>query len=877
MMSKRLPLALVLSAVLFVTASFAASKKFDGDNRSSDWSNSPFRSASLLNLGSSVSSGSSASQSSGARGTSGSFLVLGSPGTPDNWNGGTGNWSVPGNWSAGLPGSNSDVVINTGNDDVNLDTDPVSINTLTLGDISGTLMSSKLEGGVAGGMFTIAGALTVNKTGYLFLNYEIGEAASLGNSGSFNLHGGEFTINGEVNNSGSIALIHSDLTAQSLTNNGGFGLIMGGSTLTVSGMLTNNAGGSLSIGGTKAMVTTGSVDNSGTIDLENASKLKVNGDVDNIANLYTSFDGGSGGNTLTITGTLNNHATGAGAGLFVLYGPGDKATIGNVVNLGGLGAGFIDLENGSSLTVKGNVANGIDQEDGEIYMGHFGGSGGNTLTIKGILSQGHNSTFQMLGPGDKATIGSVDAIGGVFDLENGSTLRVKGDWNNLASPITTGGSGGNTLAINGRLTNDSGSLMLYGPGDKAKIGSVVNSDFGTIDLENGSKLRVNGDVTNNSGGTIATSLHGGSGANKITINGKLTNSGTFGLYSFSLSDVATIGSVENSGTINVGVGGGLNEQLKILAGLNNNGDIFSQESSSITVGGNVSNTGLIHLETASTLSIGGNLTNSGTLETGTAVSVNVAGDLTNSGSISLDYGYPNPALTVGGNLINSGHFESQAGPVQVNGAATNSGFLESGYSMTVHGLLTNTATGQINSEAGGVLEALGGLSNSGVINVNSGSAIDPPFLNNLGMINIDGTSRLVVGTGSPMGTGYIQLANGTLGEMISATNFGVINVKGSALLDGTLSILLQGGYDPAVGSMYKFLLANPGQINGTFASILNDIFNGGTEKWLVTYDNADGFVELTAEANNVPEPATLLVLIPGLLGMAYGLRRRRLG
>ena len=33
-------------------------------------------------------------------------------------------------------------------------------------------------------------------------------------------------------------------------------------------------------------------------------------------------------------------------------------------------------------------------------------------------------------------------------------------------------------------------------------------------------------------------------------------------------------------------------------------------------------------------------------------------------------------------------------------------------------------------------------------------------------------------------------------------------------------------------------------------------------------------VELTAEANNVPEPATLLVLIPGLLGMAYGLRRR---
>jgi hypothetical protein len=79
-----------------------------------------------------------------------------------------------------------------------------------------------------------------------------------------------------------------------------------------------------------------------------------------------------------------------------------------------------------------------------------------------------------------------------------------------------------------------------------------------------------------------------------------------------------------------------------------------------------------------------------------------------------------------------------------------------------------------------------------------------------------------------------------------------------------------------VGSTFKFLNFTPGDLTGTFANTENDIFNGGTEKWVVDYDNAGGFVELIAEPNQVPEPAILLVLIPGLLGMGYGLRRKLL-
>ena len=110
-----------------------------------------------------------------------------------------------------------------------------------------------------------------------------------------------------------------------------------------------------------------------------------------------------------------------------------------------------------------------------------------------------------------------------------------------------------------------------------------------------------------------------------------------------------------------------------------------------------------------------------------------------------------------------------------------------------------------------MLQALAGLSNNGVINVNNGSSIDPPFVNNGGTINIDATSKMIVGTGMPMGTGYIQLANGTLGEIINLErSYGVINVNGSALLAGTLDILLKAGFNPVVGTEFTILTSTPG-------------------------------------------------------------------
>jgi len=144
----------------------------------------------------------------------------------------------------------------------------------------------------------------------------------------------------------------------------------------------------------------------------------------------------------------------------------------------------------------------------------------------------------------------------------------------------------------------------------------------------------------------------------------------------------------------------------------------------------------------------------------------------------------------------------------------------------------------------------------------------------VGGIGNGGMLTLPEGSTVSVANGFYQLANGTLGETIGANGFAIISVNGGlVMLDGTLDVLLDPGYNPAVGSTYEFLLFSPGALSGTFASIQNDIFNGGTEKWVVVYNDAGGYVELVA-ASAAPEPGTFLLLGSGLLGLAYSGRRR---
>ena len=143
-------------------------------------------------------------------------------------------------------------------------------------------------------------------------------------------------------------------------------------------------------------------------------------------------------------------------------------------------------------------------------------------------------------------------------------------------------------------------------------------------------------------------------------------------------------------------------------------------------------------------------------------------------------------------------------------------------------------------------------------------SVGRPWENNSTVMPGDAPGTLTINgnyTQAQFATLMIQIAG------MSAGQFSVLNVTGTANLNGILDLVLENGFIPSIGDEFVFLTA--GSVFGSFSRIENQNFNDGTAHWDLTFEGTNLIV--TAEpgpVQGVPDQAsTFLLLTLGSLGL----------
>jgi hypothetical protein len=704
-----------------------------------------------------------------------------------------------------------------------------------------------------------------------------------------------------------------------MVNNGSIYVAATGVTLNLSN-LTLNTPAILDVSSGASLAITGDVTNYGYVSTggygPGGNTLSVTGNFDNEYRFELS-----GTNDIATLGTLTNNATvnlfGTGSvlnagsvannGSFNLYGTGSTANVGILVNSGAVHVGpgttlnltnqpggIPDVPAGSEFLIAGNFNSVVDQGSGFF----------NLSSIEGHVYMQNGQTTDIFPGGNLLSITST----GELDIGNNSTFNINGDVYNAGMLSTSRFDlipTSNTLTITSNLLNDAGgAFSVNGVGDVANVGTLSNN--GRVYVGPGATLN----LTNQDGGI--SDIPYGAGYQVLgTINSVANGDNGF----LNLGNIEGYLHMQNGHTTNITPGG-----FAYLLTISNSGELDVSNNSTVNIDaniyGDVYNSGVLSTgkydasPTANTLTIAGNLYN----EPGAFLNVNGVGDvanvatLSNSGNVYVGRGATlnltaqpggNTYVLAGSSYVIQGDFVDVTNGTSAFAQLTNiygSVIIDNGQTIQDNPIgltLTIFSGGSLNVMNGSTLLVHSNVLPYAGANVYLDPAsliIDGTFFNYGANVTVDGDSVFRVGSfsnGGPLmlthdasitvANGFYQLASGTLGESIDATGYSIVTVNGGpVVLDGTLDVLLDPNFDPTVGSFYKFLLFGPGALSGTFASIQNSIFNNGTEKWVVVYNDAGGYVELLAQSNSqaTPEPASFLLLGTGLLGLSFGLRKR---
>jgi hypothetical protein len=604
------------------------------------------------------------------------------------------------------------------------------------------------------------------------------------------------------------------------------------------------------LGSNSALTGLASIGGRAIFGLHNKAAVSTTGALANHGTVRLDADGGDGGSSLTVGGTLTN--SGALAVGNATLSASDEVTAASLDNTA---RGKIDLTgstaNQALLDVTGSAGFGtagvlsgavqlsddsaIEFASGQITSlanrAQLNLSGNDAFIEDSGKGLGSNSALAGLALIGRATFGLENkaAVSTTGALANDGTIRLDDNGGDGGSSLTVGGTltnggslyiGNTTLSASDNVTaasiNNEGAISLTGSSTNEALLDVTPgvAGFGTAGVLSGA-VQLSGDsAIEFASGQISTIAAGAS----LTLSGNnafIEDSGT-GLGSNSalkgLANVAgsldivdgaslsTTGSVANSGNLQIDV-------------------YYSSGSSTLSIGGGLTNTGTLQLDVyyssgSSTLSVGGALTNTGTLRVYSQSEV-TADTLSNSGSILLE-GRPNQALldvTTGaagfgtaGTLTGSvdlyydSAVEFLSGQISTIAAASeltlygNNAFVEDSTALGSNSALAGLAnvSGSLYLRAGASVSTTGPLADSGLLSLDPNYGDGGSTLSIAGADGLTNTGTLNIGSNglssSDSVTANSFVNSGTVDLTGRGTNFAALNVSGATTNKGSISI-----------------------------------------------------------------------------------------
>jgi fibronectin-binding autotransporter adhesin len=531
--------------------------------------------------------------------------------------------------------------------------------------------------------------------------------------------------------------------------------------------------------------------------------LTVTNFASNDANIILKGGGGTSNTEATLnvlTGTFTNNGTIQSIGTL------DD----NILNAAVINAGTIDVDFNLGITNTGTI---FDTSAGILDIAF-----GQDINITGGTTQiGSGTMFLSTGQLDILGGGSILELVSNFTVPTGTEIISLGGTNAIIinGPGALTNQGTLRIAadtINTTIDNDGGFLQLFEA--DSSITTLLNHNGATLDIRSNSNT--NGidavlTVTNFASNDANIILKGGGGTSntEATLNvltGTFTNNGfiqSIGVNADNIlnAEVINAGTIDVDWRLEVANGGRTFDMssgtLDILSGtfLEINGGNFDWS------GGTIENTGALNF-TGATL----NITGGGTrILNGPTVTGN---NLTfGGGSLEVQSGTFNATGTTTISLpttfSNTGGTFNIATPTINPGASLTvaSGTINASGTTTVDGALTVSTGGTYNAgvnsvDVNGTLSLPGGAIIAGIYNINAGAILGGIGTIN-GIVNIADNANLSPGSspGTLTITGDLNLSSlsTTLIEIDSTSAFDIINVTGTANLDGLLDIVAVNG------------------------------------------------------------------------------------